>query len=148
MSDLKRSHERAGLATAMSIADFLGAGLKLLLVVALVNVRIALADDPQDQAMRKLASGSSCTLCHKEEPRKAGADELLPIGPSWKEIARRYRSQPNAEDRLTNIVVSGSGPGPKDRHWANKASGVNMLPNAVEISPEDARNLVRWILAR
>jgi cytochrome c len=148
MIEPKQLHERAGLPAAMSIADFLGAGLKLLLVVALVNVRLALADDPQDQAMRKLASASSCALCHSEEPRKAGTDELLPIGPSWKEIARRYRGQPNAEDRLTNVVVSGSGPGPKDRHWANKASGVSMPPNTVEISPEDASKLVRWILAR
>lgn len=148
MIEPKRLHERAGLRAAMSIADFYGAGLKLLLVVALVNVRPALADDPQDQAMRKLASASSCTFCHSEEPRKAGTDELLPIGPSWKEIARGYRGQPNAEDRLTNVVISGSGPGPKDRHWANRASGVTMSPNRVEISQEDARNLVRWILTR
>ena len=119
-----------------------------LAIAVVANMRLALADDPQDQAMRKLASASGCALCHSEEPKKAGSDELLPIGPSWKEIARRSRGQPNAEDRLTNVVISGSGPGPKDRHWANKASGVNMLPNAVEISPEDARNLVRWILAR
>ena len=144
----KRLHERAGLPAAMSIADFYGAGLKLLLVVALMNVQLALADDPQDQAMRKLASASGCTLCHSEEPRKAGNDEVLPIGPSWKEIARQYRGQSIAEDRLTNVVISGSGAGPKARHWANKASGVSMPPNPVEISQGDARNLVRWILAR
>jgi cytochrome c len=148
MIELKRLLERARFAVATSIADFFGAGLKLLLVVALVNVRPAFADDPQDRAMRQLASASGCALCHSEEPRKAGTDEVLPIGPSWKDIARRYRGQLNADDRLTNVVISGSGAGPKDRHWAYKASGVTMPQNPVEISREDARNLVRWILAR
>lgn len=148
MIEPERFKEQAALPAAEGITNVFCSVLGLLLVVVLIYVRDASADGPQDQAIRKLASESGCMLCHSEEPSKAGTDESLPNGPSWKDIARRYRRQPDAEDRLTSVVIGGSGQGPKDRHWANKARGVAMPPNPVEISQTDARRLVRWILAR
>ncbi len=59
----------------------------------------------------------------------------------------KYKGQRDAAERLTAIVLHGSGLGPGDRHWQRKASGVAMLPNAVEINEADARKLVRWILS-
>lgn len=134
------------LAEAADIAGCCRAGVSALLVIALLSALPALADEQQDRTMRKIASESGCLFCHKEEPDKAGANVLLPVAPSWKDIARRYRGQPGTEDRLTKVVISGSGQGASTRHWAYKVRDTNMPSNYVEISPDDARNLVRWIL--
>ena len=143
----RNPHKQVKLSTVMSVTNCCRAGLTLLLVVALPNARLALADDQQDRAMRKLSSVSGCSFCHKEESSKPGVDELLPVAPSWKDIARRYRGQPSAEDRLTKVVITGSGQGPNDRHWAYKVRDTSMPSNFVEIGRDDARNLVRWILS-
>ena len=147
MIEPRRLQERGVIAAATCVAGCCRAGLKLLFVVASLQVQLGLADDLQDQAMIKIATTSGCALCHNEGPRNPKTD-VLATGPSWNEIAKRYRAQPNAEDRLTGVVISGSGQGPKDRHWGYKVSGVSMPSNLVEISPDDARKLVRWILAR
>lgn len=101
----------------------------------------------KDSEIRKLTAASGCDLCHAVEPRVSAANEVLPIGPAWKDIARKYRGQKDAVGRLTAIVLQGSGTGPGDRHWSTKAAGVAMLPNAVEISKPDAERVVRWILS-
>jgi hypothetical protein len=53
-----------------------------------------------------------------------------------------------AEDALTAVVLQGTGPGRGDRHWRGIASIPNMPPNEVEVTPGEARELVRWILAK
>ena len=147
MIEPRRLQEGKGIAALTCVAGCCRVALKLLFVIALLQVKLALADDPQDQAMRGIATTSGCALCHNEEARNPKTD-VPAIGPSWKEIAKRYRGQVDAEDRLTGVVISGSGQGTKDRHWAYKVSGGSMPANLVEISPDDARKLVRWILAR
>jgi cytochrome c len=104
-----------------------------------------LAFEQQDIEMKKLAEASGCSLCHAVEHRKYGTDELLPIGPAWEDVAKKYKGQKDAVDRLVRIVLQGSGS--QDRHWSGKVSGVTMPPNAVEISKPDAEKLVRWILS-
>lgn len=97
--------------------------------------------------INKLASAKGCYLCHRAEPAKRNPDDLLPYAPSWRDIALRYRHQKDAEDRLTQIVLEGSGNDGKDRHWKGKVSEVGMLPNMQEIDEDQARKLVRWILS-
>ncbi len=97
--------------------------------------------------MNELASAKGCDLCHRAEPAKRNAGGLLPYAPSWRDIALRYRRQKGAEDRLTQIVLEGSGNDGKDRHWKGKVSEVGMLPNMQEIDEDQARKLVRWILS-
>jgi len=98
-------------------------------------------------AMEQLATDKGCYLCHTTEPVKSGQESTLPFAPSWVDIAKRYQRQRDAEDRLTGIVLQGSGPGPKDRHWQGKVSEVGMLPNIPEVDESEARQLVRWILS-
>lgn len=124
------------------------AGLALLLAAVLSGAGTAVADEKQDRAMRQLAAESGCLFCHKEVTGKPGVDEMLPVAPSWTGIARRYRGQSGVEDRLVGVVIGGSGKGPKERHWAGRTRDASMPSNPVEISPDDARILVRWILAR
>jgi cytochrome c len=113
--------------------------------VLLAASEFVLADEKEDAQMIKLAKDHGCLLCHSVEP--PGPDAVLPIGPAFKDIARRYRDQPNALDRLTRIVLQGSGSSRSGRHWKGSASAEAMFSNAVEIDEADARKLVRWILS-
>jgi cytochrome c len=105
----------------------------------------ALADEA---AMGKLAAERGCANCHREAPAAQGWDKLVPLTPSWREIAVRYRASAGAEDALTTIVLSGTGPARGDRHWKGVASIPGMPPNRVEVTPAEARDLVRWILSK
>lgn len=116
-------------------------------VCCLAQVQSAFALEEEYKAMDKLAKDRGCSLCHRIEPRKPGAQEVLPIGPAWKSVAKKYKGRADAVDSLTRIVLQGTGANPSDRHWKGKAAGTVMLPNAVEINEVDAGKLVRWILS-
>ena len=96
---------------------------------------------PPDEQMQKLSLDSGCTLCHARVA-KTDAMSVPPPAPAWNAIARRYRGQAGAEDKLVDAVVRGTGP--DRRHW--RTTDVAMPPNAVEINERDTRALVRWIL--
>lgn len=97
-----------------------------------------------DAAMLKLATSSGCMACHSILPAPRRADGLPPIAPAWRDIAIKYRDDPEASDRLTHTVMTGSDP--QARHWAGKVSAVTMPPNAAAVTEADARALVNWIL--
>jgi cytochrome c len=124
-----------------------GIRVAVLLVFLFANGQSVLASKQDDKEMNDLAKASGCYLCHSVASRKPGAQETLPLGPAWKDVAKKYKGQADAEDRLTRIVLHGTGSNLSDRHWNGKAEGAGMLPNAVEINEEDARKLVRWILS-
>ena len=123
--------------------DFLSIGLILLFAIG----QSALASEQGDNEMNGLAKASGCYICHSVESRKPSAQEVLPFGPAWKDIANKHKGQADAVDRLTRIVLQGTGSGPGVGHWKGKAAGVDMLPNAVEINEADAKRLVSWILS-
>jgi cytochrome c len=96
------------------------------------------------QAMAELAAQRGCTACHGILPAPRRADGLPPIAPAWRDVAIRYRDDPGASERLTRTVMTGSDP--KSRHWAGKASDVNMPANASVVTEAEARALVNWVL--
>ena len=102
----------------------------------------AFAQAPDDPNIARLAADRGCSLCHPAVPPRG--DSVAPSAPSWQEIASRYRGRKDAEDDLTRIVISGSDPA--SRHWKEHAAFTQMLPNAIEVTPEEARSLVRWVL--
>ena len=89
---------------------------------------IALALCTAAQANEKLAQTSGCTVCH-------GADKKV-IGPSYKEVAAKYRNDKNAQTELIKKVKAG-GKGV----WGS----VPMPPNP-HVKDEDIKTLVVWIL--
>lgn len=97
-----------------------------------------------DAAMLKLATSSGCMACHSILPAPKRPDGLPPIAPAWRDVAIKYRDDPEASDRLTRTVMTGSNP--QARHWAGKVSAVTMPPNAAAVTEADARALVNWIL--
>lgn len=81
------------------------------------------------QASEKLAQASGCTACHS-------VDKKL-IGPSYKDVAAKYRGNKAAEAALIKKVKAG-GKGV----WGD----IPMTPNA-HVKDEDIKTLVQWILS-
>jgi len=118
---------------------------KLMSSLALVLLACGAQAAPGDEDMLKLATASGCMTCHHIDPGAKGPGGLPPIGPAWKDVAARYKSEKGAQQQLTAIVMSGSSP--YDSHWKDKVSGLAMPPNKVAIKEADAARLVAWILA-
>lgn len=118
--------------------------LSLLVGSLLFAGAAAVAQQPADDAAKKIAANAGCFTCHSikhQESKDAG----LPVGPAWQDVADQYRDKPGAADFLTRIVLEGSNP--YSSHWKNKAAGIAMPPNAVAISESNARQVVFWILS-
>ena len=77
----------------------------------------------------QLANKSGCLACHS-------VDNKL-VGPAWKDVAAKYRSQPDAEAKLVQKVKTGG---------AGVWGQVPMPPN-VQVKDEDIKKLVDWILS-
>ncbi|MGZ5583649.1 MAG: DUF2950 family protein [Usitatibacter sp.] len=104
----------------------------------------AIARSEEGDRMRRLASECGCTLCHREAPPPRGPDGVMPLAPSWRDIAARYRGRADAEESLTHTVIEGADP--SDRHWKDRLEFTAMHGNEGSLAPDEARALVRWIL--
>ena len=80
-------------------------------------------------ANEELAKKNACTACH-------AVDKKI-VGPAFKEVAAKYRSDKTAEARLVKKVKEG-GVGV----WGQ----VPMPPNST-VSDKDIQTLVKWVLA-
>ena len=89
---------------------------------------LALSSAAAAQANEKLAQASGCMTCH-------GIDKKI-IGPSYQEVAAKYRGSKTAEADLVK-KVKGGGQGV----WGS----VPMPPNP-HVKDEDIKTLVVWIL--
>jgi cytochrome c len=78
----------------------------------------------------ELAKKHACFACH-------AVDKKL-VGPSYKDVAGKYRSDKGAEARLVDKVKKGS-----QGTWGQ----VPMPPNAA-VPDGDVRTLVKWILSQ
>lgn len=99
----------------------------LFLLACLVSGTAGAADAA---SAAQLAKARNCMTCHL-------ADSPL-MGPSFKEIAGRYRGQPDSEASVVQRVMKGS-----KGVW-----GSVPMPSNNQVSEEEARILVKWILAR
>jgi cytochrome c551/c552 len=95
---------------------------------------------------QRLAADKGCVRCHGDKPVKSDTNSALANAPSWPEIAQHYRGRADAEEHLVGIVLGGSIP--EQRHWRGQMANSAMWPNAAGVTREEARTLVRWILAR
>ncbi len=90
----------------------------------------AIAFDPVEA--ESLAKKSRCFKCHHVEKKK----ESVP----WREVARKYRDKPDAEEKLIHHLTSGRevkfDDGHEEKHIIVKSD-----------DPVQIRNLVKWILS-
>jgi len=123
--------------------------IALCVAAALFNVATAAAaSEPTGVSMQELLRRSGCDICHEAQPRTYARGSKSYLAPSWMNIAQRYGDDPKAEDRLTETILAGTGPRLTDQHWRGNVAFSDMPPNDVQLSPGDARVIVRWILAQ
>ncbi|HMV53699.1 MAG TPA: c-type cytochrome [Rhodocyclaceae bacterium] len=80
-------------------------------------------------ASQELAQKKNCLACH-------AVDKKL-VGPAYKEVAAKYKADKGAEAKLAEKVVKGG-----SGVWGQ----VPMPPNP-QVSADEAKTLVKWILA-
>ncbi len=102
--------------------------MKRIAIAAAVALSFAAAGVAQ--ANEKLAQSSGCLACH-------AVDKKGPIGPGFKDIGAKYRTDKGAADKLAAKVKAG-GKGV----WGEIA----MPPNA-HVKDPDIKALVTWILS-
>jgi len=101
----------------------IGIRQRQLLTVALFLIAVSPA--AADQA---LASANTCMACHS-------ATSTL-VGPSFRDIAKRYKSTPDASALLAGRIMKGS-----SGNW-----GAIPMPGQTQLNAADARRLARWVL--
>ena len=82
---------------------------------------IALAASASPSAQEALAKSSGCLNCHAVDTKK--------VGPSFKDVAAKYKGNAEAQATLEAKLSGGKG------HPAVKAS------------PDDVKSLVKWVLS-
>lgn len=80
-------------------------------------------------AAHRLAASNACMGCHAVE-RKV-------VGPSFRQVAAKYRGQPGALAKLVKKVQQGG-----SGVW-----GPVPMPSHPQLSDADAKTLVAWVLA-
>lgn len=78
----------------------------------------------------QLATAKNCMACH-------AIDKKL-VGPSYKDVAAKYAGQKDAADKLAaKVIKGGSGV------W-----GPVPMPANTQVSPDEAKKLVAWVLSQ
>ena len=101
---------------------------KPLALAAAALAAAALPAFAQDQMA--LATKSACTACHAVDKKV--------VGPAFKEVAAKYRTDKGAEGKLIDKVKKGG-----SGVWGQ----VPMPPNSPQVKDEDIKALVHWILS-
>jgi cytochrome c len=91
--------------------------------------------------MLRLASVSGCVICHRVDP--VTETRVVPLAPSFREIAGRYQGDSNARADLVESVLKGTEGGTKIWHNVN----MRFMPPNVNVRKQDAETLVAWILS-
>lgn len=81
-----------------------------------------------------LAEKSGCLACHKVDTKA--------VGPSWRDVAKRYHGKADAKATLIASVKMGS-----KGKWADVTGGIPMPPNSPRVSDENIEKLVTFILS-
>ena len=88
----------------------------------------ALASAPS-MANQELAQKKSCLACHS-------ADNKI-VGPSFKDVAKKYRGEKGIEAKLVQKIIKGG----------KGAWGEIAMPANSQVSEPEAKQLVAWILS-
>lgn len=81
-----------------------------------------------------LAKKSGCLACHSVEKKV--------VGPSWKDVAAKYKGQADAKATLIEKVAKG-GKG----NWTDVTGGAPMPPYSPRVADGDIEKLVDFIMA-
>lgn len=82
----------------------------------------------------QLATFNGCDRCHEETG--------YILGPSWRQIAERYKGNPRAKRILTESIKNGSA----DK-WTAMTGGQRMPALGARVGDEDIRTIVDYIMS-
>ncbi len=100
--------------------------LSPLIIAALLSTGNAQSDEA-------LAKSKNCMACHAVDAKR--------IGPTYKEIARRYGGQKDVEAMLAVKIIKGS-----KGAWKQELKAELLMPPNARVKPEEAARIVQWIL--
>lgn len=102
--------------------------MKTLQVALLAGASLFVLNAQADEA---LATKSGCLACHQIENKV--------VGPSYKDIAAKYKGQDGAQEMLTQSAINGG---------VNKWGPIPMPAKGgrMDVSDEDIGKIVAWIL--
>lgn len=101
--------------------------MKYLLLIATLVAGSAISAEAMANA--QLAKSKNCMACHSVDAKI--------VGPAFKDVAKKYTGQKDAEAKLTQKVLNGGG-----GVWG----AVPMPANKGQVSEAEARELVKWVL--
>lgn len=96
----------------------------------LASALVAMGIYGQAFAQADLAKAKNCMACH-------GIDNKI-VGPAYKDVAKKYAGQKDAEDKLTQKVLKGG-----SGVW-----GAIPMPANSQVTEAEARQLVKWVLSQ
>ena len=99
-------------------------------LLAIASVAAGFAVCAPAMADLQLATTKNCMACH-------AVDKKL-VGPSYKEVAAKYAGQADAAGKLEGKVLKGG-----SGVW-----GPVPMPSNTQVSADEAKKLVAWILAQ
>lgn len=86
----------------------------------------------------ELAQRSGCLACHRGVEKR--------IGPPYKDVAEKYAGKKDAEAKLAEHIVKGTGPTGLGWMTEGKATLPFMPPNG-NVTPKNAAKLAKWVLS-
>jgi cytochrome c len=99
-------------------------------VFAAVAAGMLVATSAMADAGMDLAQKKNCLACH-------AVDKKL-VGPAYKEVAAKYKGDKTAEAKLVEKVQKGG-----SGVW-----GQVPMPANPQVSPDEAKTLVKWVLSQ
>ncbi|MCR6631101.1 MAG: c-type cytochrome [Magnetospirillum sp.] len=106
--------------------------IAVLAAVAAIALSPLAANAADDKAAEALAKDSNCFKCHSVSKKKEG--------PSYKEVAEKYKGNPEAQAKLFAHVTTQPTvkiDGKEEKHEKVKSD-----------NPAEINNLIEWILSR
>jgi cytochrome c len=104
----------------------------LALSAALVLLMGSSARAADEESARALARQSNCFKCHAVDKKKEA--------PPWREVAKKYKGNPDAEAKLIHHITSGEKVKFEDGHEEEHKIVMSK-------DPAQIKNLVDWILS-
>ncbi|GAB3630152.1 sulfite oxidation cytochrome c subunit [Pandoraea terrae] len=103
--------------------------MKYAVIASLLMTSLSLAHAADATKAKEIMSKSDCAACHSVDQKM--------VGPSFHEIAAKYKGDKSAEDKLIKKVKSGG----------SGAWGPVPMPAHPQLSDADTKTLVDWVLA-
>lgn len=103
--------------------------MRKLLVAGILVLGVGAMPAAHAQDMTSLLQANACSACHQAEARM--------VGPSWKEIADRYRDGSKTAAQLSESIKNGG-----SGTW-----GAVPMPPQAQLNDADRLSIAEWILS-